>query len=112
MINIKIDSRKVTKGDTFVALRGTNVDGHDFIDKAIENGATKVIIEQEIECNIEKVIVEDTNKWLTDYISNTYSKEINEMKETDNDEDLLIKADKALYQAKNTGRNKVVVQYE
>jgi UDP-N-acetylmuramoyl-L-alanyl-D-glutamate--2,6-diaminopimelate ligase len=79
MINIKIDSRKVTKGDTFVALRGTNVDGHDFIDKAIENGATKVIIEQDIECNIEKVIVEDTNKWLTDYISNTYSKEINEM---------------------------------
>ena len=31
------------------------------------------------------------------------------MKENDNDEDLLKKADKALYQAKNTGKNKVVV---
>ena len=37
---------------------------------------------------------------------------IYEMKENDSDEDLLKKADKALYQAKNTGRNKVVVQDE
>ena len=42
----------------------------------------------------------------------TLSLGIYEMKESDNDEDLLKKADKALYQAKNTGRNKVVVQYE
>jgi len=42
----------------------------------------------------------------------TLSLGIYEMKENDNDEDLLKKADKALYQAKNTGRNKVVVQDE
>lgn len=45
-------------------------------------------------------------------ISVTLSMGIYEMKATDNDEDLLQKADKALYQAKNTGRNKVVTQYE
>lgn len=45
-------------------------------------------------------------------INVTLSLGIYEMKENDNDEDLLIKADKALYQAKNTGRNKVVIQYE
>lgn len=39
----------------------------------------------------------------------TLSLGIYEMTENDNDEDLLKKADKALYQAKNTGRNKVVV---
>lgn len=39
----------------------------------------------------------------------TLSLGIYEMTEQDNDEDLLKKADKALYQAKNTGRNKVVV---
>lgn len=43
-------------------------------------------------------------------ISVTLSLGIYEIKDTDKDEDLLIKADKALYQAKNTGRNKVVVQ--
>lgn len=79
MINIKIDSRKVVPGDTFVALRGATVDGHDFINKAIEAGATKVVVEHDIDCSVEKLIVEDTNKWLTDYISETYSKEINEM---------------------------------
>ena len=45
-------------------------------------------------------------------ISVTLSMGIYEMKDSDNDEDLLQKADKALYQAKNTGRNKVVTQYE
>ena len=79
MINIKIDSRKIVPGDTFVALRGATVDGHDFINKAIEAGATKVVVEHDVDCSVEKLIVEDTNKWLTDYISETYSKEINEM---------------------------------
>ena len=79
MINIKIDSRKIVPGDTFVALKGATVDGHDFIDKAISNGATKVVVEHEVDCNVETLVVEDTNKWLTNYISDTYSKEINEM---------------------------------
>ena len=46
MINIKIDSRKVKPGDTFVAIPGATVDGHDYISKAILNGATKIIAEK------------------------------------------------------------------
>lgn len=82
MIKIKIDSKKIEKGDTFVAIKGTNVDGHDFIEQAITNGATKVVIDHDIVLNadIEKVIVPDTNKWLTDYVSENYANEINELK--------------------------------
>lgn len=79
MINIKIDSRKVEAGDTFVAIKGTTVDGHDFINKAIQNGATKVVIEKDIDCPVEKIIVDDSSKWLIDYISETYAKDVNEL---------------------------------
>ena len=46
MVNIKTDSRKVKKGDIFVALRGIVGDGHDFIPQAIKNGASKIIAEE------------------------------------------------------------------
>ena len=79
MINIKIDSRKVKPGDIFVAIKGSTVDGHDYIEKAIENGATKVVVEHDVDVKVEKEIVSDTNKWLTDYISTHYAKEIADM---------------------------------
>ena len=44
--NIVIDSRKTTAGSLFVALRGTQVDGHAFIDKAITLGAVAVLCEE------------------------------------------------------------------
>ena len=37
--NIQSDSRRVTKGSLFVAVRGTAVDGHAYMDSAIEKGA-------------------------------------------------------------------------
>jgi UDP-N-acetylmuramoyl-L-alanyl-D-glutamate--2,6-diaminopimelate ligase len=43
---ISIDSRTVQPGHLFVALKGANVDGHDYISRAIENGAAAVIGEQ------------------------------------------------------------------
>jgi UDP-N-acetylmuramoyl-L-alanyl-D-glutamate--2,6-diaminopimelate ligase len=44
--SVQIDSRKVGKGSLFVAVRGVAVDGHQFIDKAIEQGAAAVVCEQ------------------------------------------------------------------
>lgn len=43
---INIDSRKIEAGHIFVAMRGTQVDGHKFIPKAVELGATAVICEE------------------------------------------------------------------
>lgn len=43
--DIQIDSRKVSEGSVFVAIRGVQSDGHQFIDKAIELGATAIVCE-------------------------------------------------------------------
>ena len=43
---IEIDSRKIEPGNMFVAMRGTQVDGHKFIPKAIELGAAAVLCEE------------------------------------------------------------------
>ena len=39
------DSRSVTAGDLFVAVRGLRVDGHEFVGQAIERGASAVVVE-------------------------------------------------------------------
>ena len=44
---IAIDSRKVQKGYLFIAMKGTQVDGHQYIGKAIELGATAILAEEE-----------------------------------------------------------------
>ncbi|MDD3088403.1 MAG: UDP-N-acetylmuramoyl-L-alanyl-D-glutamate--2,6-diaminopimelate ligase [Candidatus Omnitrophica bacterium] len=46
--NVKIDSRKVSRGDIFVALRGTVCDGHDHIKRAFAAGASGVVAEREV----------------------------------------------------------------
>ena len=44
--DLQFDSRKVSAGTLFVAQRGTKVDGHDFIVKAMEAGAVAVVCEE------------------------------------------------------------------
>ena len=43
---VNIDSRRIKAGHLFVAIRGTQVDGHQFIDRAIELGADAVLCEE------------------------------------------------------------------
>ncbi len=43
--SLVIDSRKVTQGDVFIAIRGTVADGHSFIDKTVELGAAAIVCE-------------------------------------------------------------------
>jgi UDP-N-acetylmuramoyl-L-alanyl-D-glutamate--2,6-diaminopimelate ligase len=44
--SIVFDSRKVVPGCLFVAVKGTQVDGHDYIAKAINDGAVAIICEE------------------------------------------------------------------
>jgi len=43
--DIQIDSRKVQPGTVFIAIKGAAADGHQFIEKAIESGATAIVSE-------------------------------------------------------------------
>ena len=44
---ISIDTRSIEQNDLFIAIKGENFDGHDFIEKAIQKGASGVIVSRE-----------------------------------------------------------------
>ncbi len=52
---VNIDSRRIAEGHLFIVLRGTQVDGHKFISKAIEQGAKAVLCEDMPEETVEGV---------------------------------------------------------
>jgi len=55
--NIQFDSRKVEPGDLFVAVKGSHVDGHQFIAKAIEMGAVAVVCEEVPDTISDKIVL-------------------------------------------------------
>ena len=52
---VNIDSRKIAEGHLFIAMKGTQVDGHRFIPKAIEQGAKAILCEDMPEMKVEGV---------------------------------------------------------
>lgn len=69
---IQYDSRKVQRGDLFVAIKGALADGHRFIDVAVSNGAQAVVIENDavlpdsffMHAGVAKIVVGDTRRAL------------------------------------------------
>jgi UDP-N-acetylmuramoyl-L-alanyl-D-glutamate--2,6-diaminopimelate ligase len=45
IVSVQIDSRKVQPGSLFIAIKGVGVDGHNYINKAVEQGAAVVVCE-------------------------------------------------------------------
>lgn len=71
---MNFDSRKIEKNDVFIAIRGTISDGHDFIEKAIELGATAIICEtlpESLSKGVTYVCVKDANSALA-YMAANY----------------------------------------
>lgn len=64
LTGVNSDSRKVEPGSLFVATRGTQVDGHDYIASAIEKGAMAVVCEilpEKLSPDVVYVVVKNTN---------------------------------------------------
>ena len=57
---VSTDTRTIKKGDLFIALVGEKFDGHHYINTAIQNGASAVIISQPIDCEVPALVVDDT----------------------------------------------------
>ena len=53
--NLDSDSRKIGKNDLFIAIKGFESDGHKYVEKAIEQGATAVILQEAKKSLIEKI---------------------------------------------------------
>lgn len=79
-IDIKItgiehDSRKISKDNMFIAIEGFTVDGHDFIDQALENGANCIVVDKDVDVQKDGITllkVEDTIDALAKYSSCFY----------------------------------------
>ena len=78
-INIKEDSRQIELGDIFVAIKGINTDGHDYIDAAIKNGASKIVANRG-SYDVETEIVPNTKEYLINYLDTYYGKKFDKMK--------------------------------
>ncbi|HCO73570.1 MAG TPA: UDP-N-acetylmuramoyl-L-alanyl-D-glutamate--2,6-diaminopimelate ligase, partial [Clostridium sp.] len=76
------DSRKIKCGDMFFAIGGFNVDGHNFISKAIENGAKAVVVEKDVTLveGITFIKVESGRRALAIAASNFYNNPSKKMK--------------------------------
>lgn len=82
---IELDSRKVSGGDVFVAIKGTVLDGHTYIQKCIEQGAVAIVCEdfpQEIKSGVTYVQVADTKKALAFMAANYYDNPSEKLKLT------------------------------
>ncbi len=81
--DVVFDSRKVKKGSAFVAVKGTQVDGHDYIEKAVSSGASIIICEEipeKTQKSVTYVQVKDSAKALGIMASNFYGNPSSKLK--------------------------------
>ena len=80
---VTIDSRQVQEGFLFVAYKGTNSDGHDYIDAAIANGATVIMLDDPSyvkEGSVKYVLVENARFLVSEIASQFYDKPSGQIK--------------------------------
>jgi UDP-N-acetylmuramoyl-tripeptide--D-alanyl-D-alanine ligase len=63
---ISIDTRTLQSGDLYIAIKGENFDGNDFVAQAEAAGAAAVLLGEEIKTVVPKLVVKDTRTALAD----------------------------------------------
>lgn len=70
--SIEDDSRVKNDNYLFCCIKGLTVDGHNFVNSAIENGAAAILSEKDLDVNVPVIKVENTNKAMIDVLSRFY----------------------------------------
>ena len=80
MFKYETNSRLIKPGQTFVAIKGYTVDGHDYIEDAIKNGATAVIAQKEVKCDVPVTVVENSAEYYQKLLVKEYKDEFKDLK--------------------------------
>jgi UDP-N-acetylmuramoyl-tripeptide--D-alanyl-D-alanine ligase len=57
---VSTDSRNISRGDLFVALRGERFDGHDYVADCVQHGAAAALVSQPVGGDVPQLVVKDT----------------------------------------------------
>lgn len=66
---VAIDTRRVRPGDLFVAIKGEQVDGHDFLADAAARGAVAALVTRQLDSDLPQVLVDNAELALGDLAS-------------------------------------------
>ena len=80
MFKYETNSRLIKPGQTFVAIKGYTVDGHDYIEDAIKNGATAVIAQKEVKCDVPVTVVENSAEYYQKLLVKEYKDDFKDLK--------------------------------
>lgn len=71
-LSVSIDTRSLVEGDIFVALAGTRVDGHDFVEQAVQKGAAGLIINSDKQEVLRAIPHDQLQKMTVIVVQDTY----------------------------------------
>ncbi len=60
VMGFSIDSRKIRKGECFIAIEGSKYDGHDFLEEVKRKGGAGALVSKKVDVSLPQVIVKDT----------------------------------------------------
>lgn len=58
---VGIDTRTLQAGDLYIAIKGKQFDGHDFVDKAQQAGAIAILVQRQINTDLPQIVVKDSH---------------------------------------------------
>ena len=77
---LSLNSQSLQKGDVFVAIKGTQKHGSEFVQNAIDKGCIAILVEdRDIQCSVPSIRINHLSSYLSD-LAQTFYKEAKNIK--------------------------------